>query len=61
MLAAFIVEEGNEFTIASVATGTKSVPKSCMNLEGFVLNDCHAEVLARRSFLRYLYSQLELA
>ncbi len=36
-----------DFSIASLATGTKSIGRSLMNPNGYVLNDCHAEELAR--------------
>ncbi|XP_045193542.2 tRNA-specific adenosine deaminase 1-like [Mercenaria mercenaria] len=45
--------------IVSLATGSKCVGKSKMSQTGVILNDSHAEVLARRAFLRYMYSELE--
>ena len=56
-----MIEKDNNFTIVSIGTGTKSIPRSFMNMDGFVLNDCHAEVIARWGFLKYLFSQLELS
>ncbi|TNV77602.1 hypothetical protein FGO68_gene6626 [Halteria grandinella] len=58
VLAAFLMEREGIFQIISLATGTKSIPRSAMNEEGYVLNDCHAEVLARRSLLKYLISEM---
>jgi tRNA-specific adenosine deaminase 1 len=59
VLAAWIIENDSSFTIASIATGTKSIPRSQMNKDGFILNDCHAEILARWSLFKYLYSELK--
>lgn len=50
------MERDSTFEVVSLATGTKSIPRSCMNEEGYVLNDCHAEILARRALLKYLLS-----
>jgi hypothetical protein len=49
VLAAFVVEDtiSEEFKIASLATGTKSLGCSLMNKNGCLINDCHAETLAR--------------
>ncbi|DAZ98713.1 TPA: hypothetical protein N0F65_006745 [Lagenidium giganteum] len=48
----------DEFTVLSAATGTKCLGRRDMHESGMVVNDCHAEVLARRAFLRYLYLEL---
>lgn len=37
---------------------TKCIGQSKLCGKGFILNDSHAEVLARRAFLRYLYNEL---
>lgn len=59
-LAGFVIEwknnnnnQANKLTIASIATGTKCVTgKSSEKLN--VIIDCHAEVLAKRGFKRFL-------
>lgn len=50
--------EGTTLKVVSLATGSKCLGRSRMNPKGDLVNDSHAEVLARRAFLRYLYGQL---
>ncbi|BES99154.1 adenosine deaminase [Nesidiocoris tenuis] len=60
-LAAFILEDASGGCgVVSMATGTKCVGGNAMVIDGTVVFDSHAEVLARRNFLRYLYGQLEV-
>ncbi|XP_057155953.1 tRNA-specific adenosine deaminase 1 isoform X7 [Pan paniscus] len=47
--------------VVSMGTGTKCIGQSKMRKNGDILNDSHAEVIARRSFQRYLLHQLQLA
>ncbi|XP_023565092.1 tRNA-specific adenosine deaminase 1 [Octodon degus] len=53
------VQEKKE--VVSIGTGTKCIGQSKMRKSGDILNDSHAEVIARRSFQRYLCHQLQLA
>lgn len=46
--------------IICITTGTKCLHSDRLKSNGQVLNDCHAEVLARRSLIRYFYQQLKL-
>lgn len=41
-----------------MASGTKSVGKKNLTLNGNLISDSHAEVLARRAFKRYLCDHL---
>nr|XP_031842238.1 tRNA-specific adenosine deaminase 1 [Nomia melanderi] len=66
VLSGIVLKRQNDsLSLVALATGTKCLGE--MDLintelyeEGFRLNDSHAEVLARRAFLRYLYEQIDL-
>ncbi|KYO42977.1 tRNA-specific adenosine deaminase 1 isoform B [Alligator mississippiensis] len=47
--------------VVAMGTGTKCIGQTKMRKSGDVLNDSHAEVVAKRSFQRYLLHQLGLA
>uniref|UniRef100_A0A8C9SPS0 Adenosine deaminase RNA specific B1b n=1 Tax=Scleropages formosus TaxID=113540 RepID=A0A8C9SPS0_SCLFO len=51
--------DGKEAQVICVSTGTKCINGEYMSDRGLALNDCHAEIIARRSLIRYLYAQLE--
>eukprot|EP00062_Callorhinchus_milii_P005189 gi/632944402/ref/XP_007887489.1/ PREDICTED: tRNA-specific adenosine deaminase 1 isoform X1 [Callorhinchus milii] len=75
LLAAVVKVEGNIGTepgcssesndvnleVVSMGTGSKCIGQSSMKKNGNIVNDSHAEVIARRGFLRYLYYQLKQA
>ncbi|XP_068082523.1 tRNA-specific adenosine deaminase 1 [Anabrus simplex] len=52
--------ENLRMEIVSLGTGSKCVGRSRLNCNGDVVHDSHAEIMARRGFLRYLYSQMYL-
>lgn len=60
VIAAFVMEEKSSDTldVVSVGSGTRCITGDQMSLEGLVVNDSHAEVVARRSLMRFFYSQL---
>ncbi|XP_046357478.2 double-stranded RNA-specific editase 1-like isoform X1 [Haliotis rufescens] len=63
VLAGFVMTQGPETDNAQVicvTTGTKCINGEYMSSQGQAVNDCHAEIMARRSLLRFLYSQLEM-
>ena len=49
----------NTPTVVSIGTGTRCVEGDKLSLEGVVVHDSHAEVVARRSLLRFFYRQLQ--
>ena len=63
VLAGLVMTQGEETDTAKVicvATGTKCINGEYLSDKGTSVNDFHAEILVRRSLLRFLYSQLDL-
>ncbi len=60
VIAAFVMENINidELTVVAIGSGTRCVTGEQLSLQGMVVNDSHAEVIARRSLVRYFYKQL---
>ncbi|KAL1518256.1 hypothetical protein ABEB36_001904 [Hypothenemus hampei] len=58
VLSSIIKEENEQFYVVSLGTGSKCIGKTKMCPNGSIVNDGHAEIMCRRAFLRYLYSQL---
>ncbi|KAI1280602.1 Double-stranded RNA-specific editase 1 [Halotydeus destructor] len=61
VLAGIVLTKSNDSEYLKViccTSGTKCVKGDSLSMVGAVLHDCHAEVLARRCFVHYLYTQI---
>ncbi|XP_075301191.1 double-stranded RNA-specific adenosine deaminase isoform X2 [Opisthocomus hoazin] len=60
ILAAIVMRKGNKGlgVVVSLGTGNRCVKGEELSLKGETVNDCHAEIISRRGFMRFLYSEL---
>ncbi|NXN84524.1 DSRAD deaminase, partial [Bombycilla garrulus] len=60
ILAAIVMRKGNKGlgVVVSIGTGNRCVKGEELSLKGETVNDCHAEIISRRGFVRFLYSEL---
>ncbi|XP_048381495.1 double-stranded RNA-specific adenosine deaminase [Stegostoma tigrinum] len=60
ILAAIIMKKGDDDlgTTISLGTGNRCVKGEELSLKGETVNDCHAEIISRRCFIRFLYNEL---
>ncbi|XP_007946306.1 double-stranded RNA-specific editase B2 [Orycteropus afer afer] len=62
-LAGIVMTKGldvRQAQVIALSSGTKCISGEYINDQGLVVNDCHAEIVARRAFVYFLYAQLEL-
>ncbi|XP_051872127.1 double-stranded RNA-specific editase B2 [Pristis pectinata] len=63
VLAGIVMTRGlnmKDAQVVALSTGTKCINGEYISNQGLALNDCHAEIIVRRSLVRFLYSQLDL-
>lgn len=62
IIAAIILKmrEEDEGQVVSLGTGNRCITGDNLVMDGTRINDSHAEIIARRGFLRYLYHQLQI-
>lgn len=63
VLAGMVMTRGEDLTqskVLCVSSGTKCINGEYLSTHGLSVNDFHAEILTRRSTIRFLYSQLEM-
>nr|XP_004667281.2 double-stranded RNA-specific adenosine deaminase isoform X1 [Jaculus jaculus] len=60
ILAAIIMKKNSDDmgVVVSLGTGNRCVKGDSLSLKGETVNDCHAEIISRRGFIRFLYSEL---
>ncbi|XP_056299950.1 double-stranded RNA-specific adenosine deaminase [Pseudoliparis swirei] len=59
ILATVVMRRGEGLgTVVSLGTGNRCVKGEELSLKGDTVNDCHAEIISRRGFVRFLYIEL---
>ena len=60
VIAGFVMEDSGSgsMKVVSLGSGTRCITGDHMSMEGTAVNDCHAEVIARRSLMRFFYKEL---
>ena len=61
VIACMIMQNGFEDSghVVAMGAGNRCITGQRLSLEGKTVNDSHAEIICRRAFIRYLYSEVE--
>ncbi|XP_066256507.1 tRNA-specific adenosine deaminase 1 [Euwallacea similis] len=59
VLSSIVKQKDYQLEVVALGTGSKCIGRSKLCPRGTVINDSHAEVICRRAFVCYLYSELK--